>query len=197
MPVLQQAILREAPLSAEAVDIEVEEAVREHARSVYRIAYAVLRNHHDAEDATQETFIRFLRHRKRWAGVRDRRAWLARVAWRVAIDRKRRLPEIPLDQAAEIVLGLRAAGASADEIAAHQQMAALLERLIATLPRELRETLTLSSVDELSSPEIAELLGIAEGSVRTRLLRARQILKEKLSVLLEGKHGPKGTPSVC
>ncbi len=196
MPVLQQAILREAPLSAEAVDIEVEEAVREHARSVYRIAYAVLRNHHDAEDATQETFIRFLRQRKRLAGVRDRRAWLARVAWRVAIDRKRRLAEISLDQAAEIVLGLRAAGASADEIAANQQMAALLERLIATLPRELRETLTLSSVDELSSPEIAELLGIAEGSVRTRLLRARQILKEKLSVLLEGKHGPKGPPSV-
>lgn len=196
MPVLQQAILREAPLSAEAVDIEVEEAVREHARYVYKIAYAVLRNHHDAEDATQETFIRFLRHHKRLAGVGDRRAWLARVAWRVAIDRRKRVPEIPLDQAAEIGLRLRAAGRPADEIAANQQMAALLERLIATLPRELRETLTLSTVDELSSPEIAELLGIAEGSVRTRLLRARHILKEKLSALLEGKHGPKGTQPI-
>lgn len=74
-------------------------------------------------------------------------------------------------------------------MAANQQMGALLERLIASLPTELREPLTLSTVEELSSPEIAEVLGIPEGSVRMRLMRARQILKEKLSAVLEGKHG--------
>jgi RNA polymerase sigma-70 factor (ECF subfamily) len=53
--------------------------------------------------------------------------------------------------------------------------------------------LVLSMTDELSSPEIAEVLGIPEGSVRTRLSRARQILKEKLSVSLEGRYGRQRT----
>ena len=189
MPVPEQAILSEAPPIADALDIEVENAVREHSRTVYRVAYSVLRNHHDAEDATQETFLRFLRHRKRLAGLRDCRAWLARVAWRVSIDRRRRVTEISLDDAPQTLLRLRAAGAPADEIAAEEQIAALLDRLIEALPRDLRETLMLSMTDELSSPEIAEVLGIPEGSVRTRLLRARQILKEKLSAVLGGQHG--------
>jgi DNA-directed RNA polymerase specialized sigma24 family protein len=62
---------------------QLELAVREHARLVYRVAYSVLRNHHDAEDATQETFMRVLRYRRKMNGVRDQRTWLARIAWRV------------------------------------------------------------------------------------------------------------------
>lgn len=190
MTVAEQAVLSEAPLIAEAVEAEVEQAVREHSRLVYKIAYSVLRNHHDAEDATQETFIRFLRFSKRWATLRDRRAWLARTAWRAALDRRRSAAdEVPLDDAASAVAEMRAAGAPADEIAACRQMTALLDKLIAGLPRDLRETLALSTVEELSSPEIAGVLGIPEGSVRTRLLRARQILKEKLGAVLKGKRG--------
>jgi len=68
-------------------------------------------------------------------------------------------------------------------------MTALLDRLIDSLPEELRNPLALSLVEELTSPEIAAILGIPEGSVRQRMWQARQILKEKLSVLLEGKHG--------
>ncbi len=185
----EQAILSDATPIAEAVAREVEHVVRDHSRFVYKIAYSVLRNRQDAEDATQETFIRFLRYRRRAATVRDRRAWLARAAWRVAIDRRKKLPEISLEEAAKAVSALRAAGAQADEIAANQQMTALLERLIEALPRDFRDVLVLSTVEELSSPEIAGLLGIPKSSVRTRLLRARQILREKFSVLLEGKHG--------
>jgi len=66
----------------------------------------------------------------------------------------------------------------------------MLERLIAGLPEDLRQTLELSTVQELNSAEIAEVMKIPEGSVRTRLFRARKQLKEKLAVLLEGrKHG--------
>ena len=65
-------------------------AVREHAGLVYRLAYSVLRNHHDAEDAVLETFIRVLRYGGKIDGVRDRKAWLARIAWRVAIARRER-----------------------------------------------------------------------------------------------------------
>jgi RNA polymerase sigma-70 factor (ECF subfamily) len=173
---------------ADVVPNDFEAVVHEHSRLVYRIAYSVLRNHHDAEDATQETFIRCLRSRNQLAPIRDQRAWLARTAWRVALDHRPRGRHVSLDDAATAVLELRAAGAGADELAANQQMAELLERLMSALPSELREPLALSTVEELSSPEIAQVLGIPEGSVRTRLMRARQILKEKLSVVLEGKH---------
>src|ERR1700735_2835694 len=67
----------------------IEVLVRQNARLVYRIAYAVLRSHHDAEDATQETFVRVLRYGKQLAGVDDPKTWLARIAWRVAIDRRK------------------------------------------------------------------------------------------------------------
>ncbi len=181
-----QVALSESIPIADATGDELETLVREHARLVYKVAHSVLRNHHDAEDVTQDTFTRLLRQRKSLAQVRDLRAWLARTAWRVAIDRRRGAPEISLDEAAEAVLGLRAAGAPADVIAANRQMMGLLERLIKTLPEDLRETLGLSMAEEMTSAQIGEALGIPEGSVRTRLLRARQLLREKLSAVLEG-----------
>ena len=96
--------------------------------------------------------------------------------------------EITLEDAAEVVSKLRADGAGVDEIAASRQMVSLLERLVGSLPRDLRETVILSTTEELTSAEIAQVLGIPEGSVRTRLLRGREILRQKLAALLEPKH---------
>jgi RNA polymerase sigma-70 factor, ECF subfamily len=185
MSVREHAISIEAFPIAETLEQELERAVREHSRTVYRIAFAVLRNREDAEDAAQEIFMRFLRARKRLVAIRGERAWLARAAWRVAISRRKREPQISLDDSVERVFALRDRGATADEIASQNEMAALLEKLIAALPRPLRQPLLLSTVEELSSPEIASILGIAEGSVRTRSMRAREILKQKLAALLE------------
>ncbi len=67
----------------------LEATVRQHSRLVYRIAYSVLRDHAAAEDATQETFLRVLRHGKKFGGIEDPKAWLARIAWRVAVERRR------------------------------------------------------------------------------------------------------------
>jgi RNA polymerase sigma-70 factor, ECF subfamily len=187
MFVPELAILSEAPPIAYTLDAAVEEAVREHSRAVYSIAFAALRNHHDAEDATQETFVRLLRYSKknRLASVRNLRAWLARVVWRVALDRRRASPEVSLQEAAEAVSRLRAHGVGADEIAASEQMKLLLGRLIEGLPHHLRDALTLSLTGEFSSPEIAAVLGVPEGSVRERLWRARRMLKEKLLAMQE------------
>ena len=94
-----------APQSAYVFDLEVESetrpvaemtedllegVVREHAQLLFRIAYLVLRNRHDAEDATQETFMRVLQYRRKLEGIRHVKSWLARIAWRVAIERKKR-----------------------------------------------------------------------------------------------------------
>jgi len=183
-----QAVLTDAVPTVRELSAELEAVVRTHARFVYRVAYSVLRNHHDAEDATQETFLRVWRHQCDLADVRDLRAWLARIAWRAARRRRRPVVEVSLEDAARGVLELRDRGHSAEEIAADQQMAALLERLIASLPGKLRDVLTLSTVEEMTAAEIAAVLGIPEASVRTRLFRARQMLREKLSVLVEGRN---------
>jgi RNA polymerase sigma-70 factor, ECF subfamily len=174
---------------ARASEKELDRAVREHVRLVYGIAFAVLRNHHDAEDAAQITFLKFLRHHKRWAEVRDTRAWLAKMAWRVATGRAPRRIEVSLEDAAEAVSRMHAEGADSEQIASTEEMQNLLERLISALPRELREVMVLSASEELNSIEIAAVLGIPEGSVRNRQLRARELLREKLRAVLERKHG--------
>src|SRR5580693_7127858 len=79
----------EAIALAQQEDDLLETAVREHARLVYRIAYSVLRNPADAEDATQEIFLRVLRYGKKMSGIDDQKAWLARIAWRVAVERRK------------------------------------------------------------------------------------------------------------
>jgi RNA polymerase sigma-70 factor (ECF subfamily) len=182
---------QEAPAGeAVAGDAALEQAVREHSRFVYRVAFAILRNHQDAEDATQETFLRVLRLRRELEGVRDAKAWLARVAFRVAVDRRPRGVPVSLDDesVSPTAASLPSGGAGADEIAASRQIQILLGSAIAALPADLRHAVQLSTLEELNSPEIAVLLGIPEGTVRTRLMRARQVLRESLSPVLGVRH---------
>lgn len=187
MTVPAEAILEEALPIARAAEDALESLVREHARLVYRVCYSVLRHPQDSEDAAQETFMRVLRNLKKLPDVRDHRAWLARIAWRVAVGRRKSSPEASLDDATTAVATLRSSGASADDIAAGNEMSALLERLIASLPEDLREPLVLSTIEEMTSADIATVLEIPEASVRTRIFRARQLLREKLAGILEKK----------
>ncbi len=161
----------------------VESLVRQHSRLVYRIAYAVLRSHHDAEDATQETFMRVLRYSSKLEAVEDPRTWLARIAWRVAVDRARhqgRKREIALDDPERPVREIESTQSSADDTLQGAQISTVLEKLIAALPAKLREPLILSTIEEMSPREVAGTLGINEAAVRSRVFRARQMLKEKL-----------------
>jgi len=181
-------ILSDAMAAAQSGENALEAAVREHARLVYRIAYSVLRNHHDAEDATQDTFVKVLRYDRKFERVRDRKTWLARIAWRVAVDRRRKRPEITLDELRASVDHLRSAIAAPEDLAITAEMTGLLARLIAGLPGQLRDAVTLSSIHEMTPRDVAQVLEISEAAVRSRLFRARQILKERMSSLLEGKH---------
>ena len=186
---MAEAVISNGAISlAGAKEDALEAAVREHARLVYRIAYSVLRNHHDAEDATQDTFMRVLRYRRKLEGVQDPKTWLARIAWRVAVERGKKRPEVSLseEETVKAVSDLRTQLASAEESALGREIEALLESLISALPDALRDAARLSMVGELASAEIAEVLGTNESSVRSRIFRARQILKGKLAAL-EGR----------
>jgi RNA polymerase sigma-70 factor, ECF subfamily len=168
----------------------IEVLVRVHSRLVYRIAYAVLRSHHDAEDATQETFLRLLRYRAKLAAVDDPKTWLARIAWRVAVDRGKqrgRMREIPLDDPDKPQIEVASEESAADEKLQGTQIGTALEKLIAALPDKLREPLILSTIEEMSPREVATTLGMSEAAVRSRVFRARQILKEKLTGQLNQK----------
>jgi RNA polymerase sigma-70 factor (ECF subfamily) len=165
----------------------LEHLVRQHARLVYRIAYAVLRRHHDAEDATQETFIRVLRYSRNLADVEDHKTWLARIAWRVAVDRNRqqgRKREISLEDPLPQVFS---SDTPADDALHGAQVSDVLERMIAALPEKLRQPLILSTIEEMSPREVAAMLGINEAAVRSRVFRARQILRDKLAGRVERK----------
>jgi RNA polymerase sigma-70 factor (ECF subfamily) len=179
-----EAILGETLTVARSRDESLEDLVRQHSRLVYRIAYAALGNHHDAEDATQETFFRVLRYSHKLAAVENPKTWLARIAWRTAVDRSRKRGhkrEVPLEDSENPAAELPSSDARADEAMHSAQMAASLEKLIAALPEKLREPLMLSALREMSPREVAATLGINEAAVRSRVFRARQILRQKLA----------------
>jgi len=154
---------------------KIEAAVREHAHIVFKICYAVVRNHHDAEDATQEVFLRVWRNAARLEEIEDLRSWIARIAWNVAIDRKRKPGEQQIDEYFEVPQKARA-----EQDVISGQMLELLERAISKLPRKEREALILASVEELSMAEIAQMVGASEATVRGRVFRARQQLRERM-----------------
>jgi RNA polymerase sigma-70 factor (ECF subfamily) len=176
--------------TSDHVDATLESLVRQHSRLVYRIAYAVLRRHHDAEDATQETFLRVLRYSSKLAAVDDPKTWLARIAWRVAVDRSRHLKnkgEISLEDPEQPRVEIADSGTPADDTLQGTEIAKTVEKMIAALPAKLREPLILSTIEEMSPKEVAATLGINEAAVRSRVFRARQILKDKLSQTLNRK----------
>jgi RNA polymerase sigma-70 factor (ECF subfamily) len=187
--ILGETVLKKAKASEAEDPVQTMEVlVSLHGPMVFRIAYSILRNHQDAEDAAQECFLRVLKAQGRWNEVRHMKTWLARIAWTTAIDQRSRRAASSANEEAvddDMLAQLPDARRGSDEQVASGQMRVLLERLIAGLPEELRQPLELSTVQELNSAEIAELMGIPEGSVRTRLLRARRLLKDKMAVLLE------------
>ena len=177
LEVLQQIAFSEPTLASEQEATVREDLfaalVRRQSRFVFRIAYSVLRNAYDSEDVVQETFLKIYRSRS-WERLQNERAFLARAAWRLALDRLRKPPLEPSD------FDLPCSGENPEQTAIAADWEAVVHRLIDALPEQLRLPLALSAIEELKSTEIAALMGIPEGTVRRRLMRARQILKEKL-----------------
>lgn len=171
--------------TAQSEENLLEVAVREHTRLVYRIAYSVLRNAAEAEDAVQEVFLRALRYGKKLAAVVDRKAWLAQIAWRVAVEHRRRVTQDAAQNAYVENAGgwLLSPEHGAERMLLEKERGEFLQQMIGGLPDQLRDALVLSAFEELSPREIGTMLGISEAAVRSRAFRARQILRDRLSAL--------------
>jgi RNA polymerase sigma-70 factor (ECF subfamily) len=152
---------------------------------LYRVAYSVLRHPAEAEDVVQETFLRVVTHKDGLSAIRDVRPWLVKIAWHLALDRKRRVKPEQMDDffAASLASSERAA----DEVLADARHLADVLAVMERLPERERDVLLLSAVEELSTAEIAAVLGKSESSVRSLLFRARVHFQERL-----GRSGKKG-----
>jgi RNA polymerase sigma-70 factor (ECF subfamily) len=179
MEIANKAVNEEAGHRAEEEALAA--LVSQYAGTLYRVAYSVVRNASDAEDAVQEAFLRVLRHRDTLHEVRDQRVWLIRIVWNIVLDRKRRAKTRPeTDDVAELARVLPADGLSAEERAVAAQYHAHVLACVEQLPAKEREVLMLSAFEELTSVEIASVLSITESSVRSRLFRARNLMAELL-----------------
>ncbi len=156
--------------------------VERQSRFAFQVAYSVLRNAHDAEDAVQEMLLRLYR-RRAWLDLQDERAFLARATWRVAVDKLRQ--RRPATALGEEGIELTATGPDPEHLAIAADFSAMVHALADRLPEDLRQPLSLASLNQMNSCEIAAIMGIPEGTVRTRLLRARKLLRDKIAAIEE------------
>ena len=164
-----------------ARDEEFAGLVERQTQFMFRVAYSLLRNVQDAEDAVQEAFLKLYRG-EGWRRMEDERAFLARTVWRVALDRAPKEKDRMAD-VAEIEIA--DCGESPEDLATGGDERALLRQMIAGLPEELRQALLLSSVEEMKSGEVAAVMGIPEGTVRTRVMRAKAELRKRYEAMVE------------
>ena len=178
--------MRNSDARGERRDEQFEEMVGRQSRFMFQVAFGLLRNRQDAEDAVQEAFLKLYRG-EAWLRMDNEKGFLARTVWRVALDHLPRAAERTLDVSEMELAASGGAGVSPEQSAVDQDERAVLRRLIDGLPEELRQPLVLSSVEEMTSREVAEAMGIPEGTVRTRVMRARAELKRRFVAMKEGQ----------
>ena len=159
---------------------DFEERLRESQRLVYQIAFGVLSNAADAEEITQDVFLRAYRKLSSLREPGKFRAWVARMSWRLAINRQRasaralRRDTAWFESAMPPSLG-------AETLASRREFHARLREEIDRLPEKLRAALLLSAVDGLDTHAVSAILEIPEGTVRSRLHLARKQLLRRFS----------------
>ena len=153
-----------------------ERLLRETHRTVFQVAYAVLANAADAEEVTQDAFLRAY---QKFSTLRDPqkfRAWVARMSWRLALNRRRaNFRALRRDGA---WFESRSAPNDPEAEASAREFESRMQEHIACLPEKLRSALLLSAVQGLDVRTVAMILKVPEGTVRSRLcLARRQLLK--------------------
>jgi RNA polymerase sigma-70 factor (ECF subfamily) len=145
---------------------------------LFRVAHSILRSRTEAEDVVQDVFVRVIEHRSKLVDIRDMRVWLVRIAWNLALDRKRRIRPAQFDEGFAESLAARTVAADQALGEAREMQAVLRE--IDRLPTSERAVLLLSAMDELQTTQIAEVLNKSDSAIRALLFRARTRLRQRL-----------------
>jgi RNA polymerase sigma-70 factor (ECF subfamily) len=168
--------------------------MRRHNQRLYRIGRAILRNDTEAEDLMQDTYVRAYEHLKQFAGRAKFSTWLSRIAVNEALARRKRSgKEEALEPMADAkedsahrnyasapASRLQAPGRNPEQQAGDSELRNMLEDAIDSLPDDFRSVVMLRDVEEMDTAETAASLDISEENVKTRLHRARALLRKKL-----------------
>jgi RNA polymerase sigma-70 factor (ECF subfamily) len=165
--------------------------MRRHNQGVYRVARSVLTDDAEAEDVLQEAWVRAYEHLDRFEGRASFATWVSRIAYYEALARaragKRRTPvENSEGEIMPEVNRRRTSSDSPESLAIRGQLGEILQSSIDALPGMYRVVFVLREVEQLSTLETAESLGLSEEAVKTRLHRSRALLRRDL----EGRIGP-------
>ncbi|MGH3367395.1 MAG: RNA polymerase sigma factor SigE [Nocardioidaceae bacterium] len=157
-----------------------DEIVRAHSSRVYRLAYRLTGNVHDAEDLTQEVFVRVFRSLSSYTpGTFE--GWLHRITTNLFLDQARRKQKIRFDSLADDADQRLPGRTPTPELALHDQLFdADIERALGELPPDFRAAVVLCDIEGLSYDEIAAVLDVKLGTVRSRIHRGRSMLRKAL-----------------
>jgi RNA polymerase sigma factor (sigma-70 family) len=165
-----------------------DEVVRTHAPRVYRLAYRLSGNQHDAEDITQEVFIRVFR------SLADYRpgtfeGWLHRITTNLFLDMARRRQRIRFDPLPEDTERIQGRDKSPDQVYFEAHLDPDVQAALDALPPEFRAAVVLCDIEGLSYEEIAATLNVKLGTVRSRIHRGRSMLRKALKHREPRRHG--------
>ena len=164
---------------------------------IYRYALSLVRDPSEAEDLTQDTFLRAYAHRDALRDPNAVRGWLYRIATRVCLDRLRqRVAPVSLDgeEGARSADAVPSESPSALEIAEREETGACVQRCLDFLSDSYRAVILLHEAHSLTAPEIAELLGESVGTIKIRLHRARRKLQEIMQIGCAVSQSKNGVP---
>jgi RNA polymerase sigma-70 factor (ECF subfamily) len=155
--------------------------MRRYNQRLYRAARAILRNDTDAEDAVQQAYLNAYRHLGQFEGRARFSTWLTRIAVYEALSRRRQARDKPLGSTDDEQIARAVSAAPDPERQTYAgELGALLESALATLPHGYRSVFMLREIEGLNTADTARQLRVSEGTVKTRLHRARDLLQRKL-----------------
>ncbi len=152
------------------IETNIREAVIKYSDTLYKVCIVILCNEQDAQDAIQDTFCRYLEKKPKFRDEEHEKAWLIRVATNICRDMIRfrlRHPKVDIDEMENILV-------------APEQRETLKE--LFALPVKQKTVIYLHYVEGYHIKEIADILGITEGAVKTRLLRGREQMRNAVSM---------------
>ena len=168
-----------------------ESLVRRHERRVFRVSLAVLGNAEDAEEAMQDAFIKAYRHLAQFRRESKFTTWLTRITINEAVQKRRgRRDFVSLDDSRGTEgwftpRRTESWRADPEKLYGKQELREIVEAAIRELPPIYREAFVLRDVEEMAAEEAAEAIGITVGALKSRLLRARLMVREALASSIE------------
>jgi RNA polymerase sigma-70 factor, ECF subfamily len=192
MAVTSEPILDESALIAQSREGDAEaygQLVRRYQSKIFRLAQHITQNREDAEDVLQETFLKAYEHLDQFQGNSKFYTWIVRIAVNQSLMKLRRRKNdksVSMDDAIDtgedmIVREIAAWDENPEERLSREEMGGILDSAIQSLEPPYRSVFVLRDIEELSTEDTAEALGLSVPAVKSRLLRARLQLREKLT----------------